>query len=304
MEYKKKLTIAIPTYNRAGFLKQSLERISKQIVGHEKDIELIVSDNCSTDDTKSVVSGFVENGVPIIYNRNAVNKGMDGNFVYCFQNATSKYVWVLGDDDYLIEGTISRLLDIMDSGEYGLIHLKNSLEHSIDNNFVSKTFDNHSEFVGDISFMITFISANIVRTKYVEKINFDKYLGTYFTLIPVYLTAAVEENENLMVYARTMDTAADAVTNGGYHIFEVFVTNYLKILKEYIPHLGYVWYEKEKFRLCRRFLYGWMKRLLINKNHGLRFKTDNWFKILIKKYWYEPYFYPMLLAFWVKKIKG
>ena len=40
---------------------------------------------------------------------------MDGNFVYCFQNATSKYVWVLGDDDYLIEGTISRLLEIMDS---------------------------------------------------------------------------------------------------------------------------------------------------------------------------------------------
>lgn len=301
MKSTKKLTIAIPTFNRSAFLKQSLERISKQIINHEKEIELIVSDNCSTDDTKEVVLEFIKNGVPIIYNRNVVNKGMDGNFVYCFQNASSKYVWVLGDDDYLIEGTIPKLLSIMDSDEYGLIHLKNISQNSSKDKFESRVCYNHSEFVGEISFMITFISANIVQTKYVEKINFDKYLGTYFTLIPVYLTAAVEENKNLMVYSKTMDIAADSITNGGYNIFEVFVANYLKILKEYIPQLGYVWYEKEKFTLCRKFLYGWMIRLLINKDHGLRFRTDGWVKILFKKYWYEPYFYPMLILFLIKK---
>ncbi len=298
MNNNKILTIAIPTYNRSPFLEQSLKRITSQISGLEDEIELLVSDNCSSDNTQQVVEKFINAGSPIIYNKNITNLGMDGNFVYCFKSATAKYVWILGDDDYLIEGTISKLLSIMKSGEYGLIHLNNS----IDNDLGCKVFTEKSKFVGDISFMITFISANIVQTKYVNKVDFNKYIGTYFTLIPVYLTAVIEENTNMMVYFDTMDTAADAATNGGYNIFEVFVTNYLNIIKEFRPNLGRKWYEIEKYRLCRGFLYGWMLKLLIDLDHGLRFKTDGWFKIILNKYWYEPYLYPMLVAFWFKKV--
>lgn len=300
MENKKTLTIAIPTYNRSLFLEQSLERIYHQIKGYEYDIELLVSDNCSSDNTEQIVQKFISKGMPLIYNRNDVNKGMDGNFVYCFKNATAKYVWILGDDDYLVDAVISKILSILKSGEYGLVHLNNS----IDNNLGYKVFTNKSKFVAEISFMITFISANIVQTKYVNQIDFSRYLGTYFTLIPVYLTAVISENKNMMVYFDTMDVAADAATNGGYNIFEVFVTNYLNIIKEFRPRLGLIWYEIEKYRLCKGFLYGWLLRLLIDPNHGLRFKTDNWFKIIFKKYWYEPYFYPMLLLFWIKKLKS
>lgn len=299
MKENKILTIAIPTYNRAPFLEESLERITKQIKGFENEVELLISDNCSSDNTSDIVKKFMCDGVSLKYNRNFTNLGMDGNFVYCFKNATAKYVWILGDDDYLAEGTISKLLDVMKSGEYGLIHLNNCQKHDID----TKVYVDKTKFVGDISFMITFISANIVQTKYVSQIDFNKYLGTYFTLIPVYLTATVGEQNNLMVYFKTMEISADARTNGGYNIFEVFVTNYLNIIKEFRVTLGYVWYEIEKYRLCRRFLYGWILRLLIDPNHGLRFKTDNWFKIIFKKYWYEPYLYPLLILFWFKKLK-
>lgn len=299
MENNKILTIAIPTYNRGFFLEQSLECITSQIKGLEDEIELLVSDNCSSDNTQQVVKKFIDAGAPIVYNRNNVNLGMDGNFVYCFKNAKAKYVWILGDDDYLVDGTIPKLLSIIKSGEYGLIHLNNS----IDNDLGYKVFTDKSNFVGDISFMITFISANIVQTKYVNQVDFNRYIGTYFTLIPVYLTAVIEENKNMMVYFDTMDIAADATTNGGYNIFEVFVTNYLNIIKEFRPSLGRKWYEIEKYQLCRGFIYGWMLKLLINLDHGLRFKTNGWFKIIFKKYWYEPYLYPMLLLFWIKKLR-
>ena len=294
------LTIAIPTYNRASFLEQSLERITSQIKGYENEIELLVSDNCSSDNTKDIVHKFIDQGISLSYNRNNNNIGMDGNFVYCFQNATSKYVWILGDDDYLVDGTISRLLSIMKSGEYGLIHLDNNDKYETN----TKIYTDKTDFVGDISFMITFISANIVQTKYVSKVNFNKYLGTYFTLIPVYLTATIAESNNLMVYFKVMEDPADSATNGGYNIFEVFVTNYLNIIKEFRPSLGYRWYEIEKYKLCRRFLYVWMLRLLISSSHGLSFRTDDWFKIIFKKYWYEPYLYPMLLLVCFKKLRG
>lgn len=298
MKNNKLLTIAIPTYNRAPFLEESLKRICFQIKGYEDVVELLVSDNCSSDNTMQVIKKFQNEGTAIIYNRNSVNRGMDGNFVYCFQNATSKYVWILGDDDYLVEGTISRIIELIQNEEYGLIHLSCAATNA---SYGQEVYVDKSKFVGDISFMITFISANIVRTKYVSQIDFDKYLGTYFTLIPVYLTAAISEKKNLMIRFQTMEIAADARTNGGYNIFEVFVTNYLKVIKEFRGSLGFKWYEIEKYRLCRRFLWGWMQKLLINSNHGLRFKTDGWFKIILKKYWYEPYLYPMLVAFWFKK---
>lgn len=299
MKYKKLLTIAIPTYNRSPFLEESLKRICFQLKGYEDLVELLVSDNCSSDNTMHVIKKFQNEGTAIIYNRNSVNRGMDGNFVYCFQNATSKYVWILGDDDYLVEGTLVRILELIKNGEYGLIHLSCAATNV---SYGQEVYTDKSKFVGDISFMITFISANIVRTKYVSQIDFDKYLGTYFTLIPVYLTAAVGENENLMIRFQTMEIAADAATNGGYNIFEVFVTNYLNVINEFRGNLGWKWYESEKYRLCRGFLWGWMQKLLLNSNHGLRFKTDGWLNIIFKKYWYEPYLYPMLLVFWFKKI--
>lgn len=299
-ENNKILTIAIPTYNRAPFLEKSLERISSQIKGYENEIELLISDNCSSDHTHEVISKFVDRGVTLRYNRNTTNIGMDGNFLYCFQNATAKYVWILGDDDYLMDGALPKLISIMKLGEYGLIHLDNSNKHNVH----TKTYTNKSDFVGDISFMITFISANIIQRKYISKIDLNKYLGSYFVFIPAYLTSVIGEDNNLMVYSKIIDDPADASTNGGYNIFNVFVTNYLNIVKEFRSSLGYRCYEIEKYKLCRLFIYPWMIKLLVNSNHGLHFKTNNWFKIIFKKYWYEPYLYPMLVLFWMKRIKN
>ena len=54
------LSICIPTYNRAEYLKKTLESIVWQRDFLSKDVEVVISDNCSTDDTASVVAKFVE----------------------------------------------------------------------------------------------------------------------------------------------------------------------------------------------------------------------------------------------------
>ena len=111
---KKLLTICLPTYNRANVLSESLEHIVSQITDENKTkVEILVSDNCSTDNTPEVVKSFIERGIPIVYNRNSENLGSDGNFLYCINNASGKYIWLLGDDDYLVEGTLDYLLSFM-----------------------------------------------------------------------------------------------------------------------------------------------------------------------------------------------
>ena len=83
------LSICIPTWNRAKYLRISLESFLKQLRGIDRqEVELFVSDNCSDDETPTVVKEYVQKGLPITYNRNEENLGASGNFVKCMQWAS------------------------------------------------------------------------------------------------------------------------------------------------------------------------------------------------------------------------
>ena len=49
------LTIAVPTYNRAELLNKQLAWLAKSIKGYESECEIIISDNCSEDNTQEIV---------------------------------------------------------------------------------------------------------------------------------------------------------------------------------------------------------------------------------------------------------
>lgn len=90
-------SIAIPTYNRAaGYLKQALEAAVAQ---EFSELEILVSDNCSTDDTESLVRAFTD--PRIRYVKHPVNLGPAGNFKYCIEAARGNYWLMLHDDDLI-----------------------------------------------------------------------------------------------------------------------------------------------------------------------------------------------------------
>ena len=91
------VTIAIPTYNRADyFLKQALKSALDQTY---QNIEIIVSDNCSTDNTESVVRDFSDSKIQ--YFRQTTNIGANNNFNFCVQVAKGEYFLLLQDDDLI-----------------------------------------------------------------------------------------------------------------------------------------------------------------------------------------------------------
>ncbi len=124
------LSICIPTFNRSRFLRELLESLLPQLAStapHPANIELLVSDNHSTDDTAGLVASFQTLGLPLRYLRNETNVGADGNFLRCLSLAQGKYVWVLGDDDLVMPGAIAALLSLLAQGEasedFDLIYL-------------------------------------------------------------------------------------------------------------------------------------------------------------------------------------
>ena len=89
------ITIAIPTFNRAnGFLRQALQSAVSQTYTN---LEIIVSDNCSTDNTGGLVDSFSDSR--IIYYKQAENIGANNNFNFCVQQAKGAFFLLLNDDD-------------------------------------------------------------------------------------------------------------------------------------------------------------------------------------------------------------
>src|SRR3989338_5944877 len=102
-----KVTIAIPTYNRAKLLSQAIESV---LVQTYKDFELLISDNASTDETNNVVTSFKD--PRIRYHRNRKNIGMMSNWNKCVELAQGKYLMILGDDDKLYPYFIKNSLKV------------------------------------------------------------------------------------------------------------------------------------------------------------------------------------------------
>jgi glycosyltransferase involved in cell wall biosynthesis len=89
------VSIAIPTYNRAdSYLPQALKSALSQSYSN---LEIIVSDNCSTDNTAGFVSSI---GDPRVrYFRHDVNIGPTANVSFCIKQSKGAYLLLLHDDD-------------------------------------------------------------------------------------------------------------------------------------------------------------------------------------------------------------
>ncbi|WP_215233970.1 glycosyltransferase family 2 protein [Dyadobacter linearis] len=99
-----KLNIVIPTYNRADFLIRNLEILEEIIVRGKftDEISIIVSENCSPDDTFKLVTAYKGHSqLQIELFRQTENIGLKANVLFVLGKAKAEYVMFLGDDDYI-----------------------------------------------------------------------------------------------------------------------------------------------------------------------------------------------------------
>ena len=95
------LSIAIPTFNGSKYLQDTLESIVPQILSYPHNVDVVISDNASEDNTKDIVKKYQEKYQFIKYFRNDVNVGPDKNFDLAIRRSGGKYVWLFSDDDLL-----------------------------------------------------------------------------------------------------------------------------------------------------------------------------------------------------------
>ena len=111
-----KLTVFTPTYNRKDLLKRAYESLKSQTC---RDFAWLIVDDGSSDDTKSIVSKWQEEGViPIEYfycenggKMRAHNRGVE--------NCKTEWFLCLDSDDILVEDAVERIYDFIDENKPG-----------------------------------------------------------------------------------------------------------------------------------------------------------------------------------------
>ncbi|TWR27566.1 glycosyltransferase [Mucilaginibacter pallidiroseus] len=107
-----KLSICIPTYNRSAFLRSNLLSLFDQINDQENEVEVIISNNASTDDTDSVVAPYLHRA-NVTYQSQPVNLGAIKNILNVVERAKGEFCWIIGDDDFLMPGAVKNVLEVI-----------------------------------------------------------------------------------------------------------------------------------------------------------------------------------------------
>jgi glycosyltransferase involved in cell wall biosynthesis len=195
MNSKPLLSIAIPAYDRPRELEFSLRRFIQQIAGkYENEVEIVVSDDCSPDDSLAPVRRLAERHGFIRYRRYPENIGLERNLIACAEGCTGEFLWLFGDDDYLeTDDAFDKVMNLLKAGQYDF-YVFNRTRRSFDlselltDNWMeldpghSYPYPGLREFClahGLIS-VIGFISVNIFRRAPFQGADATRYFGTMY----------------------------------------------------------------------------------------------------------------------------
>jgi len=241
------LTIAIPTYNRSSLLSQLLDSLRDQIVGDPR-VHVLISDNASTDDTVRVVEEERRRGTRLDYIRNTDNIGAERNFLQCYDQAATKYLWIISDDDLLCRGTVPRVLDYLSEDEYEIVFIApggffgdRPIERPAGYPEKALVCTDSARFLRRVHVFTTLISSNIINKDRVEAIGhkpFSTLVGSGLVQLGWTYTALRGHRKSLYIGQKLVRYRL--ANTGGYELCRVFGANLMDITENWlgVPHLN------------------------------------------------------------------
>ena len=182
-----KVSICFPQSNRIHYLLKSLSIIQNQSY---ENIEIVISDDCSTDQTSIEISKIMENyKYPIIYQKNEQNRGYDYNFRKCIELSNGEYCLVLGNDDSLVKSdNIENLVNFLKFNSFPDFGFCNIIEERSNFTLYERAFETKVLGSGpDIALnyysCFSFVGGLIYKKSTFNKFNTSKFDGSVFSQI-------------------------------------------------------------------------------------------------------------------------
>ena len=146
-------------------------------------VEVIVSDNSSSDETQEYLQELLLKHACLTVHRNEKNIGAEGNFYNLPAYAKGKYLWMLGDDDVVSSGALDKVLPLLQEGpDYIALNFRSS-DENLEKEGVKSWVLLNDVNVNDIyeclrivpHFAVGFISGWIARRELFNNLSREQY---------------------------------------------------------------------------------------------------------------------------------
>lgn len=299
----KLLSICIPTYNRAHFLKEALYGLEKAIPENNKNLfEIVISNNCSTDQTHEVINDFIDKNPLLEINviHQNVNIGPKNTAVVS-SYAKGEFIWIISDDDVILQSSLKKILLILKKAEHinGIIinyagFQSNSLMLEKPVLLKKNGILNKNMALEHLCTSITFISALVYRR---EKTHLsEKFLDNNLPHSFIFLQAIKDGK----IYSCSEVLLAMRMGNsGGYDFYKVFLETFSEVL-DYAKELDFnkLVVENVKRKHLRNHVTIFSIIFKSSRSYGeLKISKSSAFNLLLN--YNRRDFYTKILAFYV-----
>jgi glycosyltransferase involved in cell wall biosynthesis len=303
------VSFCIPTYNRAEVLEICIQSIVNQ-KSFTDSVEIVISDNASTDSTKKIVEKYkLKYPNNIIYHRNEVNIGMEENFISALDLGNGKLLRLINDYSIIADNYLDKLTNYI---------LQNKEEESV-LFFMNETKEQESikffcldDFLKKVTFWTTWIGTfSIWQSDYQEIDNKKKYLGLLF-FHNMLLFDVFRSKRKVTIYYDNFLSISPFVKNSDYNFINIFVGNYIgeilyNLRKNKEINISTYWYVKTVF--CYKFLFPQLREVILkttkNKNFDLKGLNIVFFNFYLNPILYISTFklFIEILIFKIKRTK-
>lgn len=236
------LSICIPTFNSGQYL---YDILLKFLQVKDNRFEIVISDNCSTDNSFEILSNIKDNRISVF--QNSQNTGSYENGLRVLSRGKGKYLLFLTDKDCILSDNITKVLDILENNDFEVGY---SILNCRNRNLIVKNLNGIKTCLKNLSYGTRHPSGFIFNKKLFDEKNIAKKYIQAENIIKSYMvdfiTADLFENYRGLI----IKGAFIEINNPPYQGLEHSLTyspeknnlffipkNRLKVMQSFIQHL-------------------------------------------------------------------
>ena len=249
------LSICIPTYNRSEYLKKTLESLVTQKGWPFPDVEIVISDNASSDDTASVIAEYISRYPENIRGRSLKNEiHAHDNFDLVMSSADGEFIKLNNDTLMWEPGMLEKFVAVIrgTSADIFLTPSTHMAPVAGKENLILKDMD---DVISNCSYFLTWIGNLCVRKSiFLSLDDRNRRIATRLTQVDIILRL-IASGVGVVIDGRIFFRTQEVVKKLDYQIVEVFCCNYFGLLGEYLENgISKTIFELEKKRVLFDFL--------------------------------------------------
>ena len=193
------LSIVIPSNNRTELLDEAVKSILIE-PGFDGRCEICISDNSSGDATEQLVALKYAGTEKVVYRRSLDAPSLDQNVNQVVSVASGEYVWFFGDDDLIVPGFLSELLDYLQTNTPAILVLNSRsfqnceiVEDSRVPESVVRIYSplENDSFLTDFGGYLTYVACIVIRRALWIEYFHPEMVGTYLAHIDTVFRAKI-----------------------------------------------------------------------------------------------------------------